>query len=186
MIPTRVRIGLHRVSASKFHIVGPLIPVWSRRWRRRRPDRRRIHHRRAVLALAVLHNIAPAVAITVGVLALVDFDQPNFKLLAFRFGWGLIAMAGFLGSLEYVLEEGPQYEWLCRILQWRLRHGLSRSRDAFFWRVLTVEEPIVDIRASTIAISAWLPDLVLGIGIGLYGLTYMYPRYPPRCAATAR
>src|SRR6201995_1149168 len=52
-------------------------------------------------------NVVPGVGITVGVLALVDFDRPNFALLE-RFDWfGLIAMAGFLGSLEYVLEEGP-------------------------------------------------------------------------------
>src|ERR1700758_2792746 len=57
-------------------------------------------------------NVVPGIGITVGVLALVDFDEPNFALLE-RFDWfGLIAMAGFLGSLEYVLEEGPQYEWL--------------------------------------------------------------------------
>jgi len=64
------------------------------------------------VALAVLHHVVPGVIITVGVLALVDFDQPNFKLLD-HFDWfGLIAMAGFLGALEYVLEEGPQYEWM--------------------------------------------------------------------------
>src|SRR5882757_1683047 len=57
-------------------------------------------------------NIVPGIGITIGVLALVDFDQPNFKLLEYFDWWGLIFMAGFLGSLEYVLEEGPQYEWL--------------------------------------------------------------------------
>ena len=57
-------------------------------------------------------NIVPGVIITVGVLALVDFDQPNFALLDRFDWWGLIFMGGFLGSLEYVLEEGPQYEWL--------------------------------------------------------------------------
>src|ERR1700690_912840 len=57
-------------------------------------------------------NIVPGIGITVGVLALVGPDPPNFHLLD-HFDWfGLIAMAGFLGALEYVLEEGPQYEWL--------------------------------------------------------------------------
>src|SRR6202046_5061544 len=56
-------------------------------------------------------NVVPGIGITIGVLALVDFDKPNFKLLD-RFDWfGLIAMAGFLGAAEYVLEEGPPYEW---------------------------------------------------------------------------
>src|ERR1700756_811878 len=57
-------------------------------------------------------NVIPGIIITIGVLALIDFDQPNFPLLR-QFDWGgLVFMAGFLGSLEYVLEEGPQYEWL--------------------------------------------------------------------------
>src|SRR5215471_9163728 len=57
-------------------------------------------------------NIVPGIGITIGVLALIDFDQPNFALLERFDWWGLILMAGFLGALEYVLEEGPQYEWL--------------------------------------------------------------------------
>src|SRR3982074_1210490 len=57
-------------------------------------------------------NIIPGIGITVGVLILVDFDQPNFKLLEHFDWWGLLFMAGFLGSLEYVLEEGARHEWL--------------------------------------------------------------------------
>lgn len=122
-------------------------------------------------------NIVPGIGITVGVLALVDFDQPNFKLLDSFDWWGLIFMAGFLGSLEYVLEEGPQYEWLqdtsvavCATL------GVV-SAIAFFARVLTAKEPIVDIR--TFADRNFAVGCLLSfcVGIGLYGLTYMYPRY---------
>src|SRR5207237_4740323 len=57
-------------------------------------------------------NIIPGIGITIGVLALVDFDKPNLALLEHFDWWGLLFMAGFLGSLEYVLEEGPRYEWL--------------------------------------------------------------------------
>src|SRR6516164_260547 len=122
-------------------------------------------------------NVPPSIIITIGVLALVDFDQPNFALLD-RFDWfGLIAMAGFLGSLEYVLEEGPQYEWLqdtsvavCAAISFV-------SAIAFFWRVLTAGEPIVDLRAFTNRNFAVGCVLQFCIGIGLYGLTYVYPRY---------
>ncbi len=48
---------------------------------------------------------------------------------------------------------------------------------AFFWRVLTVEEPIVDIRAFTDRNFGIGCLISFCIGIGLYGLTYMYPRY---------
>jgi DHA2 family multidrug resistance protein len=122
-------------------------------------------------------NIVPGVAITVGVLALVDFDQPNFKLLDRFDWWGLIAMAGFLGSLEYVLEEGPQYEWLQDTSVAVCATVCAVSAVAFFWRVLTVEEPIVDIRAFTDRNFGIGCLISFCIGIGLYGLTYMYPRY---------
>src|SRR5712671_5861912 len=122
-------------------------------------------------------NIVPGVAITVGVLALVDFDQPNFKLLDRFDWWGLIAMAGFLGSLEYVLEEGPQYEWLQDTSVAVCATVCAVSAIAFFWRVLTVEEPIVDIRAFTDRNFGIGCLISFCIGIGLYGLTYMYPRY---------
>src|SRR4030088_1809999 len=122
-------------------------------------------------------NVVPGIAITVGVLALVDFDQPNFKLLD-RFDWfGLIAMAGFLGSLEYVLEEGPQYEWLEDTSVAVCAAVCAVSAIAFFYRVLTAEEPIVDIRAFADRNFGVGCLLSFCIGIGLYGLTYMYPRY---------
>src|SRR6266702_930859 len=122
-------------------------------------------------------NIVPGVAITVGVLALVDFDQPNFKLLDRFDWWGLIAMAGFLGSLEYVLEEGPQYEWLQDTSVAVCAGICFVSAIAFFWRVLTAREPIVDIRAFTNRNFAIGCLLSFCVGIGLYGLTYVYPRY---------
>src|SRR3569833_3056733 len=56
-------------------------------------------------------NIFPGVGITIGVLALVDFDEPHFELLDHFDWWGLGFMAAFLGSLEYVLEEGPRNDW---------------------------------------------------------------------------
>ena len=86
-------------------------------------------------------------------------------------------MAGFLGSLEYVLEEGPQYEWLqdtsVAICAW----VCAISAIAFFYRVLTAEEPIVDIRAFTDRNFGVGCLISFCIGIGLYGLTYIYPRY---------
>jgi DHA2 family multidrug resistance protein len=86
-------------------------------------------------------------------------------------------MAGFLGALEYVLEEGPQYEWLqdtsvavCAAISFT-------SAIAFFTRVFTAREPIVDLYAFADRNFAIGCVLQFCIGIGLYGLTYMYPRY---------
>jgi DHA2 family multidrug resistance protein len=122
-------------------------------------------------------NVVPGIGITLGVLALVDFDEPNFGLLD-HFDWfGLIAMAGFLGSLEYVLEEGPQYEWLQDTSVAVCAAICGISAIAFFYRVLTANEPIVDIRAFSNRNFAVGCMISFCVGIGLYGLTYMYPRY---------
>jgi MFS transporter, DHA2 family, multidrug resistance protein len=122
-------------------------------------------------------NVVPGVIITIGVLALVDFDQPNFPLLQ-HFDWfGLFFMAGFLGGLEYVLEEGPQYEWL-QDTSVAICAGVSViCAIAFFWRVLTAKVPIVDLYAFANRNFALGCVLQFCVGIGLYGLTYIYPRY---------
>jgi DHA2 family multidrug resistance protein len=122
-------------------------------------------------------NVVPGIGITVGVLALVDFDEPHLELLDHFDWWGLGFMAGFLGTLEYVLEEGPRNDWfgdtsilICAVL-------CALSGVAFFWRVLTAHEPIVDIRAFTNRNFALGSMFSFCMGIGLYGLTYIYPRY---------
>src|SRR5690348_13032486 len=122
-------------------------------------------------------NIVPGIIITVGVLALIDFDQPNFALLRHFDWWGLIFMAGFLGALEYVLEEGPQYEWL-QDTSVAIFAGVSfLSAIAFFWRVLAARVPIVDLRTFSDRNFAVGCMLQFFVGVGLYGLTYIYPRY---------
>ena len=56
-------------------------------------------------------NVVPGILVTIAALALIDFDKPDYSLFD-NFDWvGLLAMAGFLGSLEYVLEEGPRNDW---------------------------------------------------------------------------
>ena len=54
-----------------------------------------------------LVNVVPGIAVTVAVLFLVDFDKPNFAApQAASTTSALATLAVFLGSLEYVLEEG--------------------------------------------------------------------------------
>ena len=51
------------------------------------------------------------------------------------------------------------------------------SAIAFFYRVLTANEPIVDIRAFANRNFGVGCMISFCVGIGLYGLTYIYPRY---------
>src|SRR5215468_11460042 len=122
-------------------------------------------------------NIGPGIVVTIMALALIDFDKPNFKLFENFDWWGLIFMAGFLGALEYVLEEGPRNDWLGddTVLACAWIAGLSAI--AFFARVLMAREPIVDLGAFTNRNFALGSLFSFVLGIGLYGLTYLYPVY---------
>jgi MFS transporter, DHA2 family, multidrug resistance protein len=177
MIPTVFASAYTVFPRTKFYIVGPIIGLVATLAPTIGPTVGGI-----ITDLMSWHwlffiNVVPGVIITVGVLALVDFDQPNFSLLE-RFDWfGLITMAGFLGALEYVLEEGPQYEWLQDTSVAICAAVSFVCAIAFFYRVLTAEEPIVDITAFNNRNFGVGCLISFCIGIGLYGLTYIYPRY---------
>ena len=177
MIPTVFASAYTVFPRSKFHIVGPIIGLVATLAPTIGPTVGGIITDAMSWHWLFFINIVPGICVTIGVLALVDFDQPNFALLERFDWWGLIFMAGFLGSLEYVLEEGPQYEWMqdtsVAICVW----VCAVSAVAFFWRVLTAEEPVVDIRTFSDRNFAVGCLISFCVGIGLYGLTYIYPRY---------
>ena len=94
-----------------------------------------------------LVNIPPGIIVTIAAWMLIDFDKPDWSLLP-RFDWtGLAAMAGFLGALEYALEEGPSKDWLESQPVDRRHRRLRRRRVVFFWRAFTAPQPIVDLTA---------------------------------------
>lgn len=177
MIPTVFASAYTVFPRSKFYIVGPIIGLVATLAPTIGPTVGGFITDAMSWHWLFFINIPPGIMITVGVLALVDFDEPHFELLQRFDWWGLIFMAGFLGSLEYVLEEGPQYEWMqdtsVAVFVW----VCAISAIAFFWRVLTAEVPIVDLRAFTDRNFAVGCALQFCVGIGLYGLTYIYPRY---------
>src|SRR5260221_9532108 len=177
MIPTVFASAYTVFPPPKFHIVGPIIGLVATLAPTIGPTVGGYITDALSWHWLFFINIVPGIGITVGLLALVDFDQPDFKLLDRFDWWGLIFMAGFLGSLEYVLEEGPQYEWLQDTSVAVIAAVCAISATAFFYRVLTAEEPIVDIRTSTDRNFGIGCLISFCVGIGLYGLTYMYPRY---------
>src|SRR6185436_1141507 len=177
MIPTVFASAYTVFPRTKFHIVGPIIGLVATLAPTIGPTVGGF-----ITDLMSWHwlffiNIVPGIGITIGVLALVDFDRPNFALLEHFDWWGLLFMAGFLGTLEYVLEEGQQSQWLEDTSVAVCAAICGVSAIAFFWRVLSVKEPIVDIRTfgdRNFGVGCLISFCV---GIGLYGLTYMYPRY---------
>src|ERR1700742_4093395 len=147
MIPTVFASAYTVFPRSKFYIVGPIIGLVATLAPTIGPTVGGMITDWMSWHWLFFINIIPGVIITFGVLALVDFDQPNYALLDRFDWWGLIFMAGFLGTLEYVLEEGPQYEWLQDTSVAICAAIGAVSAVAFFWRVLTAAEPIVDLRA---------------------------------------
>ena len=87
-------------------------------------------------------------------------------------------MAGFLGALEYVLEEGPRNDWFgddtVLLLAWVSGHLGGRLLCARADRASSRSSICAPSPTAT-SRSASLFSFVLGIG--LYGLTYLYPVY---------
>jgi len=127
-----------------------------------------------------LINIGPGILVTLAAWFLIDFDKPDWSVFN-TFDWfGLAAMAVFLGSAEYVLEEGPANDWFA---DWAVRYSAFAfvlGSVLFFWRVFTARQPIVDLTAfkDRNFLTGSLFSFV--VGIGLYGLTYLYPVFLAR------
>ncbi|HVT37051.1 MAG TPA: MFS transporter, partial [Nevskiaceae bacterium] len=93
-----------------------------------------------------LINLAPGIAVAAAVWTLLDIDRPEHKLWRILDLPGTVYMMLFLGSLEWVLEEGPAHNWLDDggIAFWTATMCVSAL--LFFHRVLTHHNPIVSLR----------------------------------------
>ncbi len=124
-----------------------------------------------------LVNVPAGILVAAGSWFLIDFDKPDLKLLD-NFDWtGLLSMAGFLGAMEYALEEGPSKDWLESDLVSGAIVFSAICGVVFFARVLSAKQPIVDLGVFSDR-NFWTGSLLSFVmGIGLYGLTYLYPVY---------
>ena len=91
--------------------------------------------------------------------------------------WGIVFLASFIGSLQYVLEHGQQDDWFADptivILSVITVFGLL----AFIWREMTYEHPIVNLKVlkdSNLRIGTIMCFI---LGFGLYGSTFIVPIY---------
>jgi len=127
-----------------------------------------------------LVNVIPGIGVTLAAWFLIDFDKPNWSLFKTFDWWGLAAMAALLGGLEYVLEEGTAKEWFQdEAIRWCALVS-SVGGIVFFYRAFTAITPIVDLKAFSNRNFAAGCLASFTIGIGLYGLTYIYPVFLAR------
>lgn len=124
-----------------------------------------------------LVNVGPGILVAIAAWNLIDFDKGDKSLLAKFDWWGLAGMAAFLGSLEYVLEEGPRNDWFQDSHIVIMTVVLVTGALMFFYRAFTAEEPIVDLSAFRNMNFALGSSFSFIMGVGLYGLTYLYPLY---------
>ncbi|WP_406720969.1 DHA2 family efflux MFS transporter permease subunit [Thioclava litoralis] len=124
-----------------------------------------------------LVNVPAGILVTLGSLSLIDFDEPNWSLFD-SFDWtGLLALACFLGGAEYVLEEGPGNDWFQDEAVAILFVVATIGAVVTFWRAFTRENPVVDLSAFADINFSVGSVFSFVMGIGLYGMTYLYPLY---------
>ena len=124
-----------------------------------------------------LVNVIPGILVTIGAWNLIDFDRPNWKLFERFDWWGLLALAAFLGGMEFVLEEGPSNDWFADHMVAILAIVMVAGGIVTFWRAFTRDEPIVDLSGFS-DVNFPVGSLFSSVmGIGLYGMTYLYPLY---------
>jgi DHA2 family multidrug resistance protein len=124
-----------------------------------------------------LVNLLPGVLAASTVAACIPRATPNLSLLRNLDFVGLVAMALFLGSFEWVFEEGPRAGWFedSQLTLWMGVCGLAAF--VFFQRAFTRSNPVVDLtifRDRNFAIGSLAATT---IGFGLFGAVYLTPLF---------
>ncbi|WP_449219859.1 DHA2 family efflux MFS transporter permease subunit [Tistrella mobilis] len=127
-----------------------------------------------------LVNVVPGILVTLMVWRAPAFDTGDRSLLRRLDLLGLVLMALFLGSMEYVVEEGPRDDWFDDRIITFLFVVMVAAGIGFFWRVLSHHNPIVDLKAFRDRNFATGCVFSFVIGVGLYGLVYVLPLYLAR------
>jgi MFS transporter, DHA2 family, multidrug resistance protein len=122
-------------------------------------------------------NLVPGIVITLLIPFLVDIDKPDLSLLGEADYPGIVLMAVFLGTLEYVLEEGARWNWFDDFTIKTCAYISGISGLLFIARSLTFARPVVDLRAlknSNFAIGCFLSFVT---GMGIFSTIYLTPLF---------
>lgn len=122
-------------------------------------------------------NVIPGIIVTTAAFFLIDFDKPDLSLFDRFDWWGFLGLALMLGAMEYVLEEGAGDDWFADRLIVVMTAVMLTGGFLFFWRAFTAEEPIVRLDAFADRNFTMGSIFSFGLGVGLYGLIYIFPVY---------
>ena len=127
-----------------------------------------------------LINVPVGALVASAVWSWMDIDRPDWSMRRGFDFLGLILLASFLGTLEYVLEEGARWDWFeDETIAWASVVCVIAG-TGFFWRMLTRRDPLVELRTYTNRNFGFGAVLSFVIGIGLYGSVYLIPLFLSR------
>ncbi|MCG2841576.1 DHA2 family efflux MFS transporter permease subunit [Sandaracinobacter sp. RS1-74] len=125
-----------------------------------------------------LINLVPGIFITLGVFLLVRLpDKPDHSLLKRIDIPGLIALSLVCGGLVFVLEDGARRQWFEDEAIRNMSAAVVMAAFLLWWRIRHAAEPIISVKPFAnlnFAGGAWMGAV---LGIGLYGLVYIYPLF---------
>ncbi|MDP3875846.1 MAG: DHA2 family efflux MFS transporter permease subunit [Methylobacter sp.] len=127
--------------------------------------------------LLFLINIIPGIIVCVLVWKYLDIDRPDWALLQKIDFVGIALIAIFLGSLQFVLEEGVHKQWFEDNLIVALTLVAVVTGIAMLIWELKIEHPIIDLYAFRNLNFAVGCGYSFVLGVGLYTIIYLTPVY---------
>ncbi len=120
-------------------------------------------------------NVVPGILVTVVSVTMIRFDRPQLGLLK-TFDWShLLAMAIFLGGVEYVLEEGPRHGWLgdpgIATVAWVSLVAFVLFVERSFYS----NAPVVTLKPFSRPTFVFSSILALMVTAGIFAATYLVP-----------
>ncbi|MGZ8158031.1 MAG: DHA2 family efflux MFS transporter permease subunit [Methylobacter sp.] len=127
--------------------------------------------------LLFLINIIPGIIVCIMVWKYLDIDRPDWALLQKIDFVGIALIAVFLGSMQFVLEEGASKQWFEDILIVALTIVAIISGIAMLVWELKNPHPIIDLYAFRNINFAVGCGYSFVLGVGLYTIIYLTPIY---------
>ncbi|HEA29494.1 MAG TPA: DHA2 family efflux MFS transporter permease subunit [Leeuwenhoekiella sp.] len=123
-------------------------------------------------------NIPIGIIATILTIMYVRSPKYGDKLKVNQVDWfGIVSLAAFIGSLQFVLEHGQQDDWFEDPIIIMLSVLSLFGLVFFIWRELVYEHPIVNLRVLRDRNLSVGTVLTFILGFGLFGSTFIIPIY---------